>query len=192
MTMTERTYKNREPLDPQIRAVFDATLAARETNPRVLDAKVMRSTEAVMEMMFNIGAPEVAVEKQIAIPGPGGDIPATVHAAAGSDLPVILYAHGGGYCVMSPRTHAKVTKELANGAGAVVVSIDYRLAPEHPHPAGIEDCIAAYRWLLGHAGRAGRRRIAHRARRRFRGRRHRRRGGTAARRGGRDAAGRAD
>jgi acetyl esterase len=155
MTTAQRTYKNREPLDPQIRAFFDATLAAREANPRVLDAKVMRSQEAVMEAMFNIGAPEVAVEKQIAIPGPGGDIPATVHAVAGSGLPVILYAHGGGYCVMSTRTHAKVTKELANGVGAVVVSIDYRLAPEHPHPAGIDDCVAAYRWLREHAAELG-------------------------------------
>jgi acetyl esterase len=155
MTMTQRTYKNREPLDPQIRAFFDATLAAREANPRVLDAKVMRSQEPLLEAMFNIGAPEVAMEKEIAIPGPAGNIPATVHGVAGSGLPVILYAHGGGYCVMSPRTHAKVTKELANGVGAVVVSIDYRLAPEHPHPAGIEDCVAAYRWLGAHAGEIG-------------------------------------
>ena len=155
MTTAQRTYKNREPLDPQVRAFFDATLAAREANPRVLDAAVMRSQEPLLEQMFNIGAPEVAVEKQITIPGPAGGIPATVHAVAGTGLPVILYAHGGGYCVMSPRTHAKVTKELANGVGAVVVSIDYRLAPEHPHPAGIDDCVAAYRWLRDHAGDLG-------------------------------------
>jgi acetyl esterase len=155
MTMTERTYRNREPLDPQIRALFDQTLVAREANPRVLDAAVMRSGEALVEAFFNIGAPAVAVERQIAILGPAADIPATVHAPTGERLPVILYAHGGGYCVMSSRTHAKVTKELANGAGAVVVSIDYRLAPEHPHPAGIDDCVAAYSWLREHAGDLG-------------------------------------
>jgi acetyl esterase len=150
-----QTYRNREPLDPQVRAIFDQSLAAREANPRVLDAAVMRSQEAITEAIFNIGAPAVAVERQIAIPGPGGEIPATVHAAAGDGLPVILYAHGGGYCVMSPRTHAKVTKELANGVGAIVVNIDYRLAPEHPFPAGIGDCIAAYRWLREHASELG-------------------------------------
>ena len=155
MTMTERTYRNREPLDPEIRALFDQTLAAREANPRVLDAAVMRAGEPLIEAFFNIGAPAVAIERQIAIPGPAGEIPAAVHAPAGEGLPVILYAHGGGYCVMSTRTHAKVTKELANGVGAVVVSIDYLLAPEHPHPAGIDDCVAAYCWLRANAGELG-------------------------------------
>jgi acetyl esterase len=80
---------------------------------------------------------------------------ALLHAPAGTGLPIILYAHGGGYCVMSPQTHAKITKQFANGANAAVVSIDYRLAPEHPHPAGIDDCVAAYRWLRAHAADVG-------------------------------------
>ncbi len=153
--VTTRDYGVREPLHPEIRALFEATLAAREAQPRVLDAAVQRSTEPILAAMFNAGAPEVAVEREITLPGATGDIKALVHAPAGSGLPIILYAHGGGYCVMSPQTHAKITKQLANGANAAVVSIDYRLAPEHPHPAGIDDCVAAYRWLRAHAAEVG-------------------------------------
>jgi acetyl esterase len=150
-----RTYGVREPLHPEIRALFDQTLAAREANPRVLDVKAMRATENLTAAFFNVGAPSVAVEREITLPGAAGDMRALVHAAAGEQLPVILYAHGGGYCVMSPDTHAKVTKDLAIGVGAVVVSIEYRLAPEYPHPAGIDDCVAAYRWLSAHAAELG-------------------------------------
>jgi acetyl esterase/lipase len=153
--VTTRDYGVREPLHPEIRALFDATLAAREAQPRVLDAVVQRSTEPILAAMFNAGAPEVAVEREITLPGADGEMKALVHAAAGEGLPVILYAHGGGYCVMSPQTHAKITKQLANRANAAVLSIDYRLAPEHPHPAGIEDCMAAYVWLRHHAGEIG-------------------------------------
>jgi acetyl esterase len=153
--VTTRDYGVREPLHPEIRVLFDQTLAAREAQPRVLDAAVQRSQEPLLAAMFNFGAPDVAVEREIALPGAGGEMRALLHAAQGTGLPVILYAHGGGYCVMSPQTHAKITKQLANGAGAAVVSIDYRLAPEHPHPAGIDDCVAAYRWLREHAADLG-------------------------------------
>lgn len=153
--VTTREYGVREPLHPEIRALFDATLAAREANPRVLEAAVMRTQEPLLAAMFNAGAPEVAVEREIVVAGADGEMKALVHAAEGSGLPVVLYAHGGGYCVMSPQTHAKITKQLAVGVNAVVVSIDYRLAPEHPHPAGIEDCIAAFVWLRDHASGLG-------------------------------------
>src|SRR5688572_20148692 len=61
---------------------------------------------------------------------------------------VILYFHGGGYLLGSPRTHERLTGHLANAVGCRVLSVDYRLAPEHPHPAAVQDATAAYRWLL--------------------------------------------
>jgi acetyl esterase len=109
----------------------------------------------VLAAMMNNPSPDVAVDEGLTLPGGDGDMKALVHAPAGTGLPVILYAHGGGYCVMSPTTHARITKQLANGANAVVLSIDYRLAPEHPHPAGIDDCVAAYGWLREHAAEIG-------------------------------------
>ncbi|MFX1340902.1 MAG: alpha/beta hydrolase [Promethearchaeota archaeon] len=61
---------------------------------------------------------------------------------------VILYFHGGGFVLMSPKTHRLLTIELAKITKMRVLSVDYRLAPEHPHPAALEDCVNAYKWLL--------------------------------------------
>ncbi len=62
---------------------------------------------------------------------------------------VILYFHGGGYTTGSPLTHRDLTGRLAHACQARVLAFDYRLAPEHPYPAAVEDALAAYRWLLG-------------------------------------------
>ena len=61
---------------------------------------------------------------------------------------VVLYLHGGGFCIGSPATHRALATHLAAAMGATVHVLDYRLAPEHPFPAAIEDSLAAYRWLL--------------------------------------------
>lgn len=67
---------------------------------------------------------------------------------AGRETPVVLYFHGGGYISCSPGTHRSITATLARGTGGRVFSLDYRLAPEHPFPAAIEDAVVAYQWLL--------------------------------------------
>lgn len=60
----------------------------------------------------------------------------------------VLYLHGGGYCIGSAKTHLGLTGRLARSAAQPVYSLDYRLAPEHPYPAALDDALAAYRWLL--------------------------------------------
>lgn len=69
----------------------------------------------------------------------------------GDDLdgPVVMYVHGGGYCIGSTTTHRPMLTHLATAMGGRVLSLDYRLAPEHPFPAALDDALAAYRWLLG-------------------------------------------
>lgn len=67
------------------------------------------------------------------------------HSAAGK---VILYLHGGGYCIGSVRSHRHMVGEIARHSGARALSVDYRLAPECPFPAAVEDAVAAYRWLV--------------------------------------------
>jgi phosphinothricin tripeptide acetyl hydrolase len=62
---------------------------------------------------------------------------------------VVLYLHGGGYVIGSPRSHRHLAAAIAAAAGASALLLDYRLAPEHPYPAAVEDATAAYRWLLG-------------------------------------------
>ncbi|MDT3443284.1 alpha/beta hydrolase [Pseudofrankia sp. BMG5.37] len=61
---------------------------------------------------------------------------------------VLLYLHGGGYCFCSVRSHRRLVGHLARAAGRQALSVDYRLAPEHPHPAAVTDALTAYRWLL--------------------------------------------
>ena len=65
----------------------------------------------------------------------------------GKSLPVILYFHGGGYCIGSAETHRDLVSRICTAAGARALSVDYRLAPEHPFPAAVHDGVAAYRWL---------------------------------------------
>jgi acetyl esterase len=67
----------------------------------------------------------------------------------------LLYLHGGGWSIGSPATHEKLARQLCVGAGVVVVSVDYRLAPEHPFPSPLEDCVAAARWTRANVARYG-------------------------------------
>lgn len=71
------------------------------------------------------------------------------------DAPALLYLHGGGWVIGAPETHEDICRILANAVGAVVVSPDYRLAPEHPFPAAVEDCAATLIWMNEQAGALG-------------------------------------
>ena len=78
----------------------------------------------------------------------GGVTAEWVTAEGASDSRVVLYFHGGGYIIGSPRTHRAMLAHLSRDAASRVLALDYRLAPEHPFPAPVEDAVAAYRWLL--------------------------------------------
>ena len=78
----------------------------------------------------------------------GGVTSEWVTAESASDSRVVLYLHGGGYIIGSPRTHRPMMAELSQASKGRVLGLDYRLAPEHPFPAPVEDSVAAYRWLL--------------------------------------------
>lgn len=78
-------------------------------------------------------------------------VPVRVYRPKGAsdDLPGILYIHGGGFCIGSAALEHGGAVQVANAVGAVVVNVDYRLAPEHPYPAGLDDCYAALQYLAG-------------------------------------------
>jgi acetyl esterase/lipase len=82
-------------------------------------------------------------------PGPEGPIPVRVYEPGDEPAAVIAYFHGGGFVIGSIETHDPVCRWMANALGAVVVSVGYRLAPEHPFPAALDDCAAALRWVAG-------------------------------------------
>jgi acetyl esterase len=86
------------------------------------------------------------------IPGPSAPIPVRVYTPASDEAPpALVYFHGGGWVVGSPRTHHAATATLAQETPCVVVSVDYRRAPEHPFPAANEDAWAALEWAAQHA-----------------------------------------
>ncbi len=102
------------------------------------------------------GAPEPARVENRTVPGPAGDIPVRVYAAEGDNLPVVMYFHGGGWVVGDIDSHDGTCKQLLAELGdAVVVSVDYRLAPEHKYPAAADDCYAATAWVAEHGAEIG-------------------------------------
>lgn len=86
------------------------------------------------------------------VKGPLGDIPIRIYIPAGEGpFPAISFFHGGGFVLMNIDSHDEICRQLCKGATAVVMSVDYALAPEHPFPAGPDDCTAATRWFIEHA-----------------------------------------
>ena len=99
--------------------------------------------------------PVHAVEDRT-IPGPAGEIPVRVYRpSAATGLPVLVYLHGGGWVICDLETHDPTCRAISNGAGCVVVSVDYRLAPEHKFPAAADDAYAATAWVAQHAQELG-------------------------------------
>jgi acetyl esterase len=78
-----------------------------------------------------------------------------VETSPSARLPGLVFFHGGGWVIGDLDTHDTLCRELALAAGVVVVSVDYRLAPEHPFPAAVDDCVAATRWTHAHAAELG-------------------------------------
>lgn len=99
-------------------------------------------------------APLARVE-DLQVPGPAGPLDARLYAPSTASLPVLLYLHGGGFTIGSIETHDSLCRQLALRSGAAVISLDYRLAPEHAFPAAVDDCWAAMRWLAEQGGALG-------------------------------------
>ncbi len=96
--------------------------------------------------------------ESVAIPGPGGEMPARLYVALGAPQPpqpLLVYYHGGGWVVGDLETHDGLCRFLAEHSGCRVLSVDYRLAPEHPFPAPVEDAVAAFAWAHANAAELG-------------------------------------
>ena len=161
------------PLDPQIEAFLEDAAAANLPPYRTMSLEQAREAMTARSARFLADPPVVAKVEEREIPGPGGPLPLRVYTPTGSsDLPVLVYFHGGGWVVGSMDSHDSLCRGLANAAGCVVVSVDYRLAPEHKFPAQVEDAYAATAWVAENAGSPGRRREPPRGRWGQRGRGH--------------------
>jgi acetyl esterase len=150
------------PIDAKLQAILDAGKALGKKPVELQTPAEARADRAEMVAQF-VPMPEYAgvrVEDR-AIPvgdGTGGrEIAVRVYRPATGDgpWPVVVFFHGGGFVVCTLETHDPYCRALATEAGVMVVSVDYRLAPEHKFPAGVEDCLAATEWVLAHAGELG-------------------------------------
>ncbi|MFI6319053.1 alpha/beta hydrolase [Nonomuraea sp. NPDC050556] len=137
-------------VDPTTRAVIDAmTEVFPKVGTEVLDAAEARRILAAMP--FPEAEPVGRIEDRTA-----GDIPIRVYwPVEQGPLPVVVYFHGGGFTLCDLDTHDGVCRDLCRGAEAIVISVDYRLAPEHPYPAGPDDAYAATIWAHEHAAELG-------------------------------------
>jgi acetyl esterase/lipase len=113
---------------------------------------------AVTNFIFGKVAPGIQTSDR-SIPGPGGDIPVRVYAPRGAASagarPLVVYFHGGGFVLGELRMGDWLCSQVARNVGAIVVSVDYRLAPRHRFPAAVDDCYAALLWAAENAGSLG-------------------------------------
>ncbi len=99
---------------------------------------------------------KVASMRNLDIPGPSGAIPARVYfPSAGGPRPLMVYFHGGGFVIGDPGTSDNIARFICKHVGCVVLSVDYRLAPEHTFPSAVEDAFASTLWAAEHAGELG-------------------------------------
>jgi acetyl esterase len=142
-------------LDPQAKALLDAMppMPDFDAIPLELIRQGMASQNALAPGAVPL---QVAKVENRTIPGPDGEIPVRIYTPEGQGpFPVLVYFHGGGFVLCDLDTHDGSCRSLCRGAQVVVVSVDYRLAPEHGFPAGPEDCYAATRWVADNAAGIG-------------------------------------
>jgi len=142
------------PLDPEAKMLLEQMTAVVRPFDEL---SVEEARAAIVTLSAAAGEGEaVARVETRAVPGPRGEIPVRVYAPEGrAPFPALVYFHGGGWVIGNLETHDGLCRHLANAAGALVVSVDYRLAPEHPFPAPGEDAYTATRWVAANAGALG-------------------------------------
>jgi acetyl esterase len=133
---------------PDIEALIAAGKAAGSLPFEAMMPLEARAAYAARRETLQLPADEVSERRDLKVPGPGGAIALRLYRPHGlpaeATLPCLVYMHGGGWLFGDLESHDGLCCRLANEAGCCVIAIDYRLAPEHPFPAAIEDCAAAY------------------------------------------------
>ncbi|MEV0064357.1 alpha/beta hydrolase [Nocardia sp. NPDC050718] len=156
--MTVRVYPTTGPgavPDPEVAAML-ATLDAGFPDIATMRAADVRAAILGRRAPLKY-LPEMREARDVVVAGPGGDLTLRVYRPHrdGATLPVIVFAHGGGFVFCDLDSHDEFCRSMAEGVGAVVVAVDYRLAPEHRAPAAHEDVLTALRWAAEHAGEFG-------------------------------------
>ena len=141
------------PLDADVAAQLE--LLASLKVPALSDGSVAEA-RANYDAAPKPAGDVVRLAETRSVPGRDGPIPVRVYCdREGTDLPIVVFFHGGGWVLSSAAGHDSLARRIAKRSGAMVVSVDYRLAPEHPFPAPHDDCWAATSWLAEHGAQWG-------------------------------------
>jgi acetyl esterase/lipase len=145
------------PLDPRVKRFLDALAAGKP--PNALEITVEERRLGLTELM-KLAGPQAAVGRveDRTLPGPAGALGIRIYTpldAGPNLLPGLIYFHGGGLVAGTVATHDPIGRALANSGACRVVSVEYRLAPEHPFPAALDDALAAVRHIGAHAAEFG-------------------------------------
>jgi acetyl esterase len=140
------------PLDPEVPPILELFESMGVPDPATVTPEELR---AAMVMPPPEHPTPVARVEARELPGPAGTITTRVFYPGIANAPILLYFHGGGWVVGDVSSHDEVCRQLCAGANAIVISVNYRLAPETPFPGGLEDCYAATQWAAEHAADLG-------------------------------------
>jgi acetyl esterase len=139
------------PLDAKAQTLLDARHALGGRPIDTLSVADARAQTIQQSAPLNKRPTPVAAVLDRTIPGPGGELPVRIYRPAGQGpFPTVVYFHGGGFVICNVDTHDGLCRALCDASGHQVVSVDYRLAPEHKFPAAINDVHAATRWVFDH------------------------------------------
>ncbi len=153
-----RTTVDGLELDPKIQLICSIVEAVRTIPVSELTPADSRKQLAMFSKLLGGGPTTVGGVENRTFPGPDGDVPVRIYRpvnAADGPQPVLVFYHGGGWIQGDLDTHDEPCRVIANASGGAVISIDYRLAPESKFPAGVDDCLAAFRWVRDNADELG-------------------------------------
>ena len=143
------------PLDPDLEKFLELARQAGRPPFEALTPIEARAFYAAGWDALQLPVGEVASVRDVRIAGPAGELVLRVYRGAGTQdadrLPCLVYLHGGGWVIGNLQSHDRLCRSLANQARLCVVAVDYRLAPEHPFPAALDDSVAAWQWVVANA-----------------------------------------
>ncbi|HEV8143544.1 MAG TPA: alpha/beta hydrolase [Methylomirabilota bacterium] len=146
-------------LDPQVQAVIELVIKSGRPAYHTLSPKDARQLFRETRPASTPTPPQIGAVTNVVAETDAGAIPVRLYRPAGADagtpLPTLVYFHGGGWVIGDLETHDVLCRQLTAEAAMMVVSVDYRLAPEHKFPAAADDAWAATRWIVANAGRLG-------------------------------------
>src|SRR5262249_27386498 len=141
------------PLDPDAQTLIDLIHAAGRPPLETLTPEEARAAFRAGRAVVTPAPQDVAEARELAWPGPLGDIALRTYRPLGTEatdvLPALVYFHGGGWLLGDLDSHDVICRYYANAARCRVVSVDYRMAPEHKFPAAVDDSVAATRGVIG-------------------------------------------